>query len=164
MSKPIVSLSFGRSGVSTDDSQKLINALSKLKDVDKNKDIAGGMKRAGGLLRRRFKQGILSHYLNSYRTDPESAPSLYTSVKSIPKRGNEGSRRYIGFERGMGQHGSLAHLVDGGTKTRWQKTTGRYTGVMPATNFARDAFRNSVREMFHQIYKGVETALNKGTK
>lgn len=137
----------------------LRNALARIGDVDNNKHIQRGMRQAGGLLASRFRSGILQNYLHHPELDATRPFSLYQSVKSIPKKGKAGSIRYIGFERGGGYHGALAHLVDKGTLPRYQKTTGRYTGIMPATHFARTAFAGSVGAMFDRISRGVERAL-----
>ena len=137
----------------------LRKSLDRIKDVDKNTHIQRGMRQAGGLLASRFRSGILQNYLHHPAKDATRPFSLYQSVHSVPKKGKAGSIRYVGFERSGGFHGALAHLVDGGTLPRYQETTNKYTGIMPATHFARTAFAGAVGGMYERISKGVERAL-----
>lgn len=55
-------------------------------------------------------------------------------------RGSEGTR----ITARVGSTSPLAHLFEFGTAPRTQKTTGRYTGVMPAEPFVRPAFDSKV--------------------
>ena len=51
--------------------------------------------------------------------------------KSIQKKAYPSKLYSIsGGKRGAGFHGNVLHLVDKGTKARYQKKTGRYTGIM----------------------------------
>lgn len=55
-------------------------------------------------------------------------------------RGSEGTR----ITTAVGSSSPLAHLFERGTGPRFQKTTGRYTGLMPAEPFVRPAFDHQV--------------------
>lgn len=45
----------------------------------------------------------------------------------------------------------LAHLLEGGTGPRYQRTTGRYTGIMPAQPYAEKVRERAAREFIADL-------------
>lgn len=74
-------------------------------------------------------------------------------------RGSEGTRVTVR----IGSTSPLAHLFEFGTAPRTQKTTGRYTGIMPAEPFVRPSFDNNKEAALAAIKREITVEIGKST-
>lgn len=74
-------------------------------------------------------------------------------------RGSEGTRVTVT----IGSTSPLARLFEFGTKPRFQKTTGRYTGVLPAAPFVRPSFDNNRDAALAAIKREIAVEIGKST-
>lgn len=75
------------------------------------------------------------------------------------ERGSEGTRVTVR----IGSTSPLAHLFEFGTAPRTQKTTGRYTGIMPAEPFVRPSFDNNKTDAIAAIKREITVEIGKST-
>lgn len=89
--------------------------------------------------------------------------SIRTSTKVSASQQRDVSVRG-GVTLFVGSNAPDAHLIEWGTGPRYQKTTGRYTGIMPPDPFMRPAWdtqRDEVldimrREIWNELVKGAQ--------
>lgn len=62
---------------------------------------------------------------------------------------------------GLGSFANHAHFHDRGTKARFQKKTGQYTGRMPASYFWRDTLTGSGAKAQEMAVTGIIEKVNK---
>lgn len=74
-------------------------------------------------------------------------------------RGSEGTRITVT----IGSTSPLARLFEFGTKPRFQKTTGRYTGILPAAPFVRPSFDNNKDAALAAIKREITVEIGKST-
>lgn len=127
---------------------RIQNAVMGLDNFQQNKAITSGMRAAGSVfiaggrkrLRRELKGTGKGYLMQSFRT----------KVK----------RRNAGVVTGFDKWGNHSHLVDLGTKKRYQKN-GHYTGIMPANYFWRTTAQADFPRAAEKMYRGIETAANR---
>lgn len=117
--------------------------------------------------------------------DPRVAEGFLQGAKYLKERGRaEYLRRWKGFEHqrstrfvwgftakskrekvdaiaGLGSYANHAHFHDRGTKARFQKKTGQYTGRMPASYFWRDTLTGSGAKAQEMAVTGIVEKVNK---
>lgn len=138
------------------DRERVISAISQLKDIDKDKAVKKGLGEAGrvfvtggkGRLRERMKsgsKGVTGNLLRSFQVKVKrSKPGVL-----------------IGFKRGV-NGGNHVHLVDRGTDKRYWKTrSGKYVGKVNANRFWSDTEEQDYKNAIDRLYEGVESAVIK---
>jgi HK97 gp10 family phage protein len=88
------------------------------------------------------------------------------------KMGRAGVELFVGASYKIGTRGRLAHLFEFGTRGRYQKTTGRYTGAISTQPFVRPAWDanqgNALsilkEQMWAEITKATERARRKAER
>lgn len=73
------------------------------------------------------------------------------------ERGSEGTRVTVT----IGSTSPLAHLFEFGTKPRFQTTTGRYTGIMPAQPLVRPSFDHNKEAALAAIKREITVEVGK---
>lgn len=76
--------------------------------------------------------------------------NLIRSIKTkfLRQLGNNPRSAMAAVDRKKAPH---AHLIEYGTSARYQKTTGRYTGMGPARPFWRPAVDGNIDKIYHEI-------------
>lgn len=103
---------------------------------------------------------VMKSILRPHRHTGNLLRSLGTRIRKYGSGsvvGIYGPRTKIKGER-TGQH---ATLVDKGTKERWQKTTGRYTGRMPAIPYREPAYRAAKGRIVPAFQRKILQALDR---
>lgn len=101
---------------------KILVAVKELQEIDKNKAIKTGIRRALGIIRNRGKANL------------KAKKGKYSTGNLIKSIGVKIKRNKLGGLSGFNRSGSHAHLVDLGTKRRTTKQ-GLNRGKMPANYF-----------------------------
>lgn len=101
--------------------------------VDSAERMAEAARQNAGKSRR---TGKLQDAIGVYRKTAKSQRKTKVSVNKDVGEAYVG----VGYRRGSQGYAPHAHLVEFGTGPRFQKTTGRYVGQMPAKPFMRPAF------------------------
>lgn len=95
-------------------------------------------------------RALANEFVKSIRNNP-NLPA--TVRKAIATMQHVSMRNTKGFRVGLRQPFSpLSHLMEFGTTDRTQKTTGRYTGRMPAQPFLRPAMDEMTSDRAAQIW------------
>ncbi|MDL2230548.1 hypothetical protein LJB87_02000 [Alistipes sp. OttesenSCG-928-L06] len=132
--------------------------VRNLENIEKDKDVNGGLANAGGVLKsgglRRLKQRMKSGSRGF-------TGNLLKSFTVRVKKRKPGV--LVGF-RQKGQKGGHAHLVDRGTENRFYKTkTGenKSTGRVIGNFFWTDTASEDYPQAIDRLYEGIEKAVNR---
>lgn len=145
-------------GVEIVNLDEIFALVDELQNVDKNKSIKAGLRKAGRVFvsggKRRLRERLIPG-----RTRTGNLMRSFTVRVKRHKLGALAGFKQAKF-RGDVTAGNHAHLVDRGTVERYTKD-GRYRGVMPANYFWDDTYMIDSGQALNELKKGIMEAVNK---
>lgn len=136
------------------DIEKVIDAVSDLSCIEKDKSIKSGLAAAGNVFKAAGIRNINRRIGNSTQKTKKRAPgNLKRSVTGRVKKRKPGV--LVGFANPLGNH---SHLVNSGSRQRFTKK-GKNSGVMPANEFWYDAVDQNKGKAIDELHKGIERAV-----
>lgn len=130
------------------DYNRVYEAISSLKDVEKDKVIKEGLRNATRLFVTAGKRNL-------------TARSKKTGKGNLIKYFRNKLKKYkLGALAGFSQKGRHSHLVDLGTVKRTTKK-GQNRGTMPANKFWTDAIQANENKAIERVYEGIERGIHK---
>lgn len=134
------------------DLQRVNDALGQVALIDKDPRVKAGFLQGAKYLK---EQGR-AEYLRRWKGfEHQRATRLVWGFTAKSKR------EKVDAIAGLGSYANHAHFHDRGTKARFQKSTGKYTGRMPASYFWRDTLTGSGAKAQEMAVTGIVEKVNK---
>lgn len=127
------------------DYEKIYSMINDLNDIEKNKTIKYGLRRASNIFVQAGKVSIIS---NQNVDSGKMLSSLITKVK----------KEKLGALAGFTVSGNQSHLIDKGTVERVTKS-GKKTGKITGNNFWQDAVNANENTAIDTIYTSIQKAI-----
>lgn len=153
--------------VDEDDLKKIHHVLAGFMKIEKEEVIKEALEHG---MSRMVEHGKIA--LKQTTLHPtKGTGNLRKSMTTAFKKGNGYSKGIAGFKRSTRKNkiggGNHSYLVDRGTRERWQKTTGRYTGSVrrgrPQTgsNFWTNTVERDGPKVVDELMQGINDAMLK---
>ena len=132
--------------------QRVNDALGQVALIDRDPRVKAGFLQGAKYLKERGR----AEYLRRWKgTSHQRSTRLVWGFTAKSKR------EKVDAIAGLGSFANHAHFHDRGTKARFQRKTGRYTGRMPASYFWRDTFTGSGVKAQEMAVTGIVEKVNK---
>lgn len=133
------------------DLRRINERLNQLGSIVKDGIVQRGLREGANVIAKQVKSNINTR--GHVRTG-----KLLASVSIMTRKKN--GKVYIGFKRGDGYGGNIAHIVDKGTNVRATKF-GANRGRVIASHFHTDAVQAKKNEAMHVLYQSIQESLNR---
>lgn len=134
------------------DLQRVNDALGQVALIDRDPRVKAGFLQGAKYLKERGR----AEYLRRWQgTSHQRATRLVWGFTAKSKR------EKVDAIAGLGSFANHAHFHDRGTKARFQKKTGQFTGRMPASYFWRDTLTGSGAKAQEMAVTGIVEKVNK---
>lgn len=135
----------------------ILKELEALGNVQKEKEVSLGLRKAGSYLISKGKQKLKSRLHKDNYHKKRQTGNLLKSFSQTVKRGNRGV--IVGFRYGE-SGGNHAHLIDQGTSERVKANGGR-TGKVIGNTFWTDTKSQDSPSAQMKIMEGIQNAVDK---
>lgn len=143
------------------DIDKVYAAVHELTNIEKNKAIKYGLRKAGNIFIAGGRQRLRARMKNPKGVTQNLMRSFVLKVKRFKLGALAGfNQNYSAYKKGEMGYGSHAALVDRGSHGErfWKTRDRRSTGVMPALSFWQDTYDQDGAKAVEAIRRGVEHA------
>lgn len=128
--------------------EKIMKSINGLSDIDKNKVIKQGLRKAGNVFIRIGKNELKSKLKGTGKGN------LLKSFRNKVKKNK------LGVITGFSNTGHHAHLIDRGTTERYTKS-GYYKGRVRGNLFWSNAINTGKSEAINNVLNGIEEGIQK---